>query len=137
MEILQLPVTCGIHTNHPFTFYCSGHDEVFCDNCREIHEQCANVKEIDQILQEFNSQKHFLNESDEWLNDLNIRLGKKDKEKKSLEEERDKILLEIRTFRNEINSKLNGLENCLTQELSDKIESTVSEVEKLFRIIVM
>ena len=114
---------CGCNTNKEVEFYCENHEDVMCGPCRSIkHHKCKAVsvqeKSLSYTAQTFNS----ILSKTKLMKDKFEKMKKESTDAiKELNISKEACKREIQTFRKELNTFLDKLENDMLKEL-DKSE---------------
>ncbi|XP_052085816.1 E3 ubiquitin-protein ligase TRIM71-like [Mytilus californianus] len=140
LNVLKITQTCQKHKEQYQTF-CKKHDCPCCRRCViETHNECKDLTAIDDMVHNIKSSNAFLEiqtQLSEMLENIQTLRNDRRKNLKCLQEQRDKIALDIKQTRKMLNDYLDEIQDNLIEELynteeneSKKINQLLSTIEK-------
>lgn len=138
-DVLQVAQVCKIH-DEKFEFFCIKHDCLCCKKCVQIHTDCIDLTDINEIIKNVKTSNAFYEIEQTWLEVVdNIKRisGNREDNLTWLENKKREIEAEVNQTRTKINRHLDKLQDDLMKELitieqneSSKIENVLTTLKR-------
>ncbi|XP_053384725.1 transcription intermediary factor 1-alpha-like [Mercenaria mercenaria] len=125
---------CLKHKNEKIKFYCSSHEEVGCGDCTILEHKTCNVEYIRDVSKTFKESKEFqdiVKDVDSCQKEVTKFYTSFTDNKVQVEDIYQGFLADIKSFRDEINIRLDKLEEELVQKAKDAKTTDTLLIESL------
>ncbi|XP_052064423.1 uncharacterized protein LOC127704425 [Mytilus californianus] len=127
-SILKISKDCDVHTDQRTVLYCTQHDKVICDLClSDTHKHCESIISIDRAAKGVNcgtalaDLKSRMKHLSKMFNEVLIC---QTKDEKLFDRQKDNILQQISSTRQQMNNRLDKIEKETIDELNKQYNTT-------------